>query len=218
MDKSKIRDITIGVLFRKSFRIMDDWGSIADSILSKEPFFSPEYFSNISSQYNTQGQLSNPETGNYLLLSAENLIYKHVVGSSFDKDFKDFKERIIKCLLPDVIYKNELKVMRLGIVYSYELENSESEQFMKRYFRPECKYISDLRFSKKEPDTVGGTVSGVSDYHNIIYTVGSIGDNKRGITLDYQYWFSPAREYITDLFGKFIQSSFNVLSKEVSFE
>lgn len=215
MDKTKIKDITFGLLFKKSFRIMDMWGSIADDILRKDKYFSPKYFPSIQSQYNLQGQLSNPETGNYLLLSAENLIYRHSIEKSFDEEFKLFRERISKYLVPDIVFENHLEVIRVGLVYSYILNQEEVDKFISNVFKPSVKGLSDFRYSKKEPVTTGGTIKGVNDYNNKIYTVGSLGEEKKGITYDYQLIFSPHRECVNDIIEKFLLSSYSSFEKEM---
>lgn len=219
MNVSKIVSITFGILFKKSFHIMDTWGSLVDQIIYKNNYFSPEYFSNVSSQYTLQGELSNPDKGHYLRISYENLVYHHVIESNFDEEFKLFKERVIKFLMEDIIYGNHLDVRRLGIVFTYELKPAEAEAFTAKYFRPEIKGISDFRFSKKESTMAGSLFSTNSDFINKIYTVGAIGRNKVGITYDYQVHYNPPREYAGDKNAeKFFENGLADFKKDIGAE
>lgn len=218
MDKSKITNITIGVLYKKSFRIMDRWGTIVDEILKEKPLFSPEYFPSISSHYTMQGQLSNPDEGHQLIITAENLIYRHVIQDDFDKEYEEFCNRITKYIIPKIIHRNNLDVMRLGVVYTYRLNEQEITKYISRFFKPEIKGITDFRFSRKEPTVTGGTISGKNDFINKIYTVGAVDDGDLGITYDYQLFYNPPQECVDDKIGKFLSNSKNAFNRDIEFE
>lgn len=218
MDTSKITSLTCGILFKKSFGIMDMWGAIVDQTIYKSKFFSPEYFPNVASQYTMQGELANHELGHYLRLSYENLVYRHSIQHDFDKEYKDFLERVSKYLVPQIIFENHLDVRRLGVVFTYELSNQEEERVKSKYFKPEIKGISDFRFSRKEATVEGGVIAGNSDYINKIYTVGAIGADKVGITYDYQLHFNPPRECVTNIITKFLGEGLEAFKKDIGTE
>ena len=121
-------------------------------------------------------------------------------------------------MIPEIIYKNRLDVRRLGIVYTYKLSQEELEKYIKKYIKPEIKGVCNVRFSKKETTALGDGIAGNSDYYNKIFTIGSIADNQIGISYDYQLHFSPLREYVNDLVGKFISDGYNAFQKDLSFE
>lgn len=190
MNYEKIKSITCGILYKKSFGVMDKWGKIVDEILHKKPYFSTDYFPSIDTNYNAQCKLHNKEQGHYLILSSSTLIYQHTIMSDFENEYKTFCESLSKFLVPDIIYKNNLCVMRLGFVYSYELDDEEMKKYMNYYFNSGIKGISDFRISKKEPTLKGGTISGNSDYINKIITVGAVAEKYTGLTYDYQHYIN----------------------------
>ena len=94
MNPKKIVSVTCGILFKKSFGIMDSRGSIVDDILHSKNYYSPIYFPSITT-YTYQTELSNPKFGHSLILSSDNLIYKHVISEDFEQEYKMFTERVI---------------------------------------------------------------------------------------------------------------------------
>lgn len=64
VDKELIKYMVYGVTFNHSFRILDNWGEIADNLLYRNSYFNANFFPQISSQYTTQRELNNPKTGN----------------------------------------------------------------------------------------------------------------------------------------------------------
>lgn len=218
MTLEKISDITCGILFKKSFRIMDIWGSLVDKLLINNPYFSTDYFPSISSRYMQIGALTNEKLGHSLRLSSDNLIYCHAVQEDFSSEYSRFCERIEKYLIPEIIYKHHLDVIRLGVVFTYKTENAEMARYISKYFKTGLDGISDFRFSKKEPTKRGLLLSEREDYINKIFTFGSISDNQIGITYDYQLHFVPPREYVNNEISGFLTSGFKAFQEDLATE
>ena len=81
------------------------------------------------------GALSNEKLGHSLRLSSENLIYCHSIQEGFDKEYNQFCERIKKYLVPEIIYKNHLDVLRLGVVFTYKADKDEMAVYFSKYLK-----------------------------------------------------------------------------------
>lgn len=191
MANSVVRKITCGILFNHSFKLLDNWGAIADCVLYNNKYFSPEYFPSIGSQYTSCGVLSNSLIGHSFQLTTSNLIYTHVVEKDFESELPFFEERISKFLVPKIIEGNGLITRRIGVVFACEVSDYGIQEFASKYFKPEFTSVTDFRFSKKESTIAGANFSNKSDFINKIYTVGSIGEKLTGISFDYQHHFIP---------------------------
>ncbi len=205
-DQSIIQ-LTFGVSFNHMFKLLDSWGEIADDILYHSKCFSPEFFSNISTQYTTERRLFNPEKNHSLLLTSNNLIFSQTVESNFNLEYEQFKKRVAEYLVPNLLTKYVLVVRRLGVVYTCQLSDANIHRFASKYFNPSVQNIMDFRFSRKEPTDKGRVLSGNSDFINKIFTVGNIADNIQGISYDYQLHFDPLREDVRDTISSFLSNS-----------
>lgn len=215
MSENRVVQFACGILYSHSFKLLDNWGAIADSILYNNRFFSAEYFPIISTQYTTSRSLSNGVCGHSLQLTANNLIYTHVVQEDFGSEFSAFVQRTSEFLVPQIIEENNLVVQRVGIIFTCEISNQGIQSFAERYFKPEFKGITDFRFSKKESTISGAVWSNKSDFINKIYTVGAIGENLTGISFDYQAHYVPPRTYISDLIKPVLERGKQLLSEEI---
>jgi len=209
MGKNKILELTFGVLFNHSFKLNDRWGSIADTVLYGNEYFSADYFPRFE-----LGRLFNLELGHILKLSSDNLVYTHVLQSD-DQGEKDmFEKRVTKFLVPKVIEDNTLVTRRLGVVYKCEITEAGKKAFVDKVFVPEFKSISDFRFSKKESTLKGSNFTGTDSYINKIYTVGSV-EKASYITFDFQLHFVPPLAYVNNEIASFFSSSKTHLSNEI---
>lgn len=215
MSKNTVKQFACGILYSHSFKLLDNWGAIADSILYDNKFFSPEYFPKISSQYTTTRSLSNDVEGHSIQLTSSNLIYTHVVQKDFVSEFSDFQKRIANFLVPKIIEENNLVVKRIGIIFTCEISDKGIQSFSEKYFKPEFKEVTDFRFSKKESTVAGALWSDKSDFINKIYTVGTIGDNLTGISFDYQAHYVPPRTYISNVITPVLNKGKELLSEEI---
>lgn len=215
MLENRVVQFACGILYSHSFKLLDNWGAIADSILYNNKFFSAKYFPKISTQYTTSRSLSNDACGHSLQLTPNNLIYTHVVQDDFTSELSEFVRRISEFLIPKIIEENSLIVRRIGIVFTCEISDQGIQSFAEKYFKPEFKEVTDFRFSKKESTVSGAIWSNKSDFINKIYTVGAIGENLSGISFDYQAHYVPPRTYVSDVIKPVLERGKQLLFEEV---
>lgn len=212
-----IKYVVCGIAFNHSFSLLDNWGKIADDILYRSKHFSSEFFTNISTQYTTERTLQNPETGDFLRLSANNLIFKYYIKDDFEKEYKEFCKKINEYLVPKILSEYALVIRRLGVVFAQELLQDDLNSFSKKYFRDEVEHITDFRFAQKELTNESRLWHGVEDYLNKVYTFGKIGDNKTfdGITYDFQVYFNPPRADVRDVSHTFLTEGLSSFKKDI---
>lgn len=214
MDTKKFKQITFGVAFNHMFRLLDMWGEIADDVLYKNKYFPEGYFTNISAQYTTERSLMSP-LGHQLTITANNLVYTHIIVENYEKEYEEFRKRVINYIIPEILSKRGLVVRRLGMVYFVELNKESISKFADKYFNPSVGGITDFRFSKKEPTSGGLALIDKSDFVNKIFTVGRLGENLQGISYDYQLHFLPLRSDVRDSITSFFASAQTNLSKDI---
>lgn len=216
---SDIRYILFGVQFNHSFKLLDYWGEIADDILYKSEYFGCDFFCNISTQYTTERSLFNPNTGNALNLSSNNLVFKYYVpkSTSFDKEYEFFCERINKYLVEKILSKYNLIIRRVGVVYACELSDKELSSFSEKYFKDSIQGITDFRFAQKGPTASGQLWHGIDDYINKIYTVGKIDNDEKckGITYDFQLYYNPLQQDIRKKCPVFLKKALEYFQADV---
>lgn len=202
-----IKELTFGVSFNHMFKLLDYWGEIADDILYNNKYFSPEFFSNISTQYTTERRLYNPNKKHLLVLTSNNLVFTQTIEDSYEKEYEMFCKRVAEYIVPCILTKYLIVVRRLGLVYSNALTPEGIQKFASQYFNPSVQNIIDFRFSKKEATVKGKLLTENSDYINKIYTVGNIGADIQGVSYDYQLHFYPLRQDVRDIINKFIKDA-----------
>lgn len=210
-----IKQLTFGVLFNHMFKLLDMWGEIADDILYKSKYFSAEYFSNISQQYTTERSLSNPKTENQLTITSNNLVYTHNIDGDYEQEYGMFKKRVENYIVPEILSARGLIVRRLGVVYVSVLDSETMKAFSQLYFKPTIQGISDFRFSKRETTKGGLLLADNQDFINKIYSVGNIGENKQGISYDFQFHFNPIRQDVRDTISSFMDMAKASFSNDV---
>ena len=123
----KVQELIIGIKHKERFEILDSWGKIVDKIIGNNPYFDSKYFSKISETYTTERVLCNNDTGNYLKLTAHDIIYRHKLESeNFEDEYSMFCERVIKNIIPNIITEYRVEdFSRIGIVFNTMLENND---------------------------------------------------------------------------------------------
>lgn len=204
--KKYLSSITIGLRFGPSFSISDNLGKIADWILYEEgSFFDKKVFPNIASLPFTI-RLENPKTGDYLMLSQQDLILncnfddtvvkpdpevnpKLKTGSINDihENFKQLLERLQDCGLD--------RIQRLGYINRYVFDTTElTKAVTGAVVGKTIDGVSDmtLRFSKRYPVPEALSKKNINNYHNVIYTiVKKVDSDDLTIMLDYQEFYEP---------------------------
>ena len=212
----RITQLIFGVSFNHMFKLLDSWGEIADDILYNNKLFSPEFFSNISSQYTTERRLFNPERNHSLLLTSNDLVFTQTVESNFLTEYEEFKSRVQHYFVPKLLSRHGLIVRRLGVVYTCRLNDAEIRQFASKFFNPSVQNIIDFRFSRKEATDKGRVLSENSDFVNKIFTVGNISESIQGISYDYQLHFIPSRADVRDTISSFLANSMAEFESDIA--
>lgn len=215
MESREITQFTFGVSFNHMFKLLDMWGEIADDVLNRNKFFPKGYFTNISTQYTTERSLVNQNTGHQLIITANNLIYTHFVCDNMEKEYEEFKKRVINYIVPEILSKRGLSARRLGMVFVTKSDNDTIKSFAEKYFNPSIEGITDFRFSKKETSASGLVIAGKSDFINKIFTIGHLSESFIGISYDFQFHFIPARDDVRDCIGKFLDSARDAFNKDI---
>lgn len=216
MGNASVKRIVCGIMFQRSFSILDEWGRIADAILyGKNSCFSPEYFPRISEQYTINRHLSNPEKGHTLQLNSSNLVYSHTIQNDFEKEYEKFVQRVEKHLVPQIVEKYELVVDRIGMVYMCEMDDSTLGEFKKEYFKKAADEISDCRFAIRTTTPEGLLFANNNNFINKIYTLGGIDEEIHGISFDYQLYFEPSQPEITTKVKSFFSTSKKCFFEEI---
>lgn len=210
-----IKQLHFGVSFNKMFKLLDIWGEIADDILYNNKYFSPELFTNISTQYTNERVLFNPTAGHRLLLTESNLVFTQAILNDYDAEYAFFRKRVVSYLVPSILSKYGLVVRRLGMVYVIELDEKTIDKFSAKYFNPSVQSIHDFRFSRRETTKNGLVLADNSDFVNKIFNVGNLGTGLDGISYDFQLHFSPFRQDVRDSIEKFLCVANQDLSVDV---
>lgn len=215
MNKENVKLLTFGVTFNHKFKILDSWGEIADNILYGSKYFSPEFFTNISTSYTTERRLSNSNKKHLFLLSSNNLVFTQEIEKDFNSEYSLFKKRVEEYIVPKILSEYSLVSRRLGVVYFCECTNDEISKFSSKYLKSSVQNIMDFRFSQKEATKKGLAFSEYSDFINKIYTVGNLFDSANGISYDYQEHFNPPREDVRNAINDFMESSLISFTKDI---
>ncbi len=218
MINDNIRYIVFGVLFNHSFKTLDYWGEIVDDILYNNGYFDASYFTNISSQYTLDRELSNARTGNSLRLTSNQLIYRANVDKNFTTFYDDFCKKIEMYLVPNILKKYDLIIRRLGIVFAEKMTNQELQKFSAKYFKEDISGINDFRFSKKETSKQGRLWQGTNDYINKIYTVGTITglEDFQGVSYDFQFHYNPVQRDVRDKIKVFLEEGLKNFENDIT--
>lgn len=194
LDNTNIKELIIGIKHKEKFQILDSWGKIVDKIISNNEYFDSKYFPSISNTYTTERVLCNDNTGNYLKVTAHDIIYRHRLETdNFEQEYKLFCDRIMKSIVPNIIKDYQVEnFIRIGVVFNIQLEdNLRYSNLIKKIINPNIKNVNDIRFSKKDSTNEGKLYGGINDYINTIYTISIKEDNSPSLVYDYQHYFNP---------------------------
>lgn len=186
--KPKMSEILIGITYRKAFRVLDDVGSIFDELLYGKNAFTPEYFPQI--EYNGfQKVLKNNDTGNYLSMSADGVVYNHHVEDKELDAIADIVDRVNKIIVPHIIEQYRLAISRIGIVFSFEVDKDAIEKFKSKYFKDGVD-VRAFRFSITDGTITAAMTKNTHDYTNMIFTISQEEDHFK-VAFDYQQYYIP---------------------------
>lgn len=227
--KKYLSSITIGLRFGPSFSICDNLGTIADQILDEEgSFFNKKVFPNIAS-LPLAIRLENPKTGDYLILSQQDLI----LNCNFDNaavkpnsevnpkfkvdDMNDIHKNFWQLL--ETLQKYDFdRIQRLGYVNRYVFDTNElTKSVTGALIGWTIDGVSDmtLRFSKRYPVQEALSKKNINNYHNVIYTIVKKADrDDLTIMLDYQEFYEPSLAGTREVKHAAFMSDMDLYNKE----
>lgn len=207
--KNNVKKISIGIRYRRSFRIPELAGEITDFILGDESPFGSNFFTEVGAM-DKSGKILLSENGSSLSIDLDSLILNLIVDD-------DIKTTILK--INNNYYPYLVKLLkkfrienfnRLGMVFEHQLDNGAViNKIVKTITKEEIDAPDNLqlRFSKKIPKIEALVKKEIIDYGNIICTYNKNLDGLN-IKLDYQIYFSPEIASISDVeFEKIFLSS-----------
>jgi hypothetical protein len=199
----KVKGITIGIRYQRSFRIPDIAGEMVDDVLqNKKSPFGIELFDGIQETSTREKVLFKRSTNEYLRLNTDDLILGIRVTGNFDKKYDWLKKRVIPYFESELFYKFNIKnIQRLGIILHHELKEYKplNDAISTLTTKKMVRDIEDINISfSRKIDAVEALIrKGVEDYRNTIYNLTEI-NNILNADLDYQYYFKPALEDLRD--------------------
>ena len=198
--KEKIIFITLGIRYKRSFRIPETSGEIMDEILYNDssPFFD-QYFKILRNDGRNEKMVEN-DSGEYLRINTDDLIIRIAVKNNFDYKIKELKEKIIPFLEKNIFDKFSIRnIARFGVIYSYQIDNKINLNKAIGVLSSgaiESPDATSVSFSKKLA-TSDSVKKDINDYINTIYNLNQ--SNKDYFAeLDYQYYYDPTCDTFTE--------------------
>ncbi len=211
--QDKITKISIGIKYRRTFRIPNIAGDIVDFILNDtESPFGNKFFSEIA-DINNKGKILLNESGNTISVDYDNIILSLVVDANFDHVYQQIND-IYYPYVQNILNKFFIKNFdRIGIVFEHVFEGSAVvNNLIKGLTNSEISVPEtlSLRFSKKIAKETFWKKD-IIDYGNVIVTYNKNLDGLN-IKFDYQMHFSPEIDVIDDMpFESFSKSALEYL-------
>ena len=125
------------------------------------------------------------------------------------------KECASRFLAPSIIEHFDIITQRIGIVYSYLVDEKTSTEIAKNFFKGPIDQQFEFRFSSRDIAPITQTRKDKFDYINKIYSSTRVAETSYIIAYDYQYFYEPAQSIISDKISKVIESSEIALSKDI---
>ena len=96
---TKIKGITIGIRYQRSFRIPDIAGEMVDDILqNKKSPFGLDLFDGIQETSTREKVLFNKRTNEYLRINTDDLILGIILSDNFEEKYDWIKKKVIPYL------------------------------------------------------------------------------------------------------------------------
>lgn len=223
MKELQLSSWLIGIRYIRKFGILDRSGEVLDRILDNKEFFSPGYFNQIQTASGAEVVLSDPYGGS-LRINSSDLIFSRQISNQSEtsiNDPKTIQDAINFCkncasrfLAPKIIEHLDLVTQRIGIVYSYVVDEETSIEIAKNYFKGPIDQKFEFRFSSRDIAPITQIRKDKLDYINKIYSSSRVGETEYLFSYDYQHFFEPAQSIISDKIGKIIEASELALKSE----
>ncbi|PKM47527.1 MAG: hypothetical protein CVV03_02610 [Firmicutes bacterium HGW-Firmicutes-8] len=215
---NNIDEITLGVRFSKSFRVMDISGEIIDDVLYSKgsPLF--KKYENLDRRGAAIILNNKSIDQDYFKITPSDIILNVLVDDDFHKKFSWIKEKIMPYLKKDLFTSFNIRnIMRIGIVFSHKVPGiSELGNLVSVFTNGHIDKANNVNFifSKKYDARVYLYRDDSTDYKNCIYSFTQLEDGYK-VSLDYQYFFNPMMEDLRQCFGETIlRDARNFLEKD----
>ena len=214
--KDKIKKITIGIRYRRSFRVPNIIGDIIDQILhDNESPFKSGFFNEIG-EIGTRGQILIGKDGNTLSVDFDSIILT-LSNENLDNTLSQIKEVFYPYIMKLLENNNIHNFNRIGIIFDHQLDESKMiDKIVSNlsFFDIESPDNLQLRFSKKLSDAMSDIKKDLVDYYNTIFIYQKNLDGLN-IKLDYQVYFNPEISSINDVaFNSFVDSAVGYLTNK----
>lgn len=203
--KEKVKFITVGIRYKRTFAIANTSGAIIDKVLkdSALPFGrlkSSDDEGELVETKNNGSILSNPNTKEYFAVDIDNIVLRISV-IDFVSTFQKIKEVYIPYIsnsIFDVFGLSE--ITRIGIIF--ELQDKDLphiEKIATTITSEQIKNVIDanIRFTYRLPEA-SGVLNGDKNYFNVISTLIK-SEGKYTMNLDFQRYFDPTYESMEDI-------------------
>ncbi len=214
-----LKKFAFGIRFTKGFHVEDQLGAIVDEILYSEgSAFNEKFFSEVQRGDGIR-RLVNRLNTNSLTISVKDVIFEYTVEQNFESELGTYLTEFNKTIINKIFSIFKIKnVARFGFIIYSELENEDgllknvSESIKNTYDIESAESLS-LRFNiiKKTPLKIGKEVT--EDFDNTIITYDRQKKDQRiTFAVDYQKYFNPALDQISDAptnFVHFCESCYN---------
>lgn len=208
--KDKISTISLGIRYRRSFRIPEIAGSVIDFVVNSQSPFKSKFFTR------TDSLIDNLENKGRVLLAEDDKttfsidvdnIILNLATDDFENEIKRLKEEIVP-FIKKIFKEFEIRnVERIGIVFQFTEENGGViEQFVKKITGGTFSEVDrfGMRFTKRDKDLTALVKRDLLDFVNYIVSV-SRNDKETSVKFDYQFYYSPEIANIEDVdFNNFI--------------
>ena len=201
----KLTNFALGIRFVKGFHVEDQLGAIVDDILYSEGSKFNEIFFPELQRSNGARRLINKHKECQLTISSTDFIFEYRIQNNFKNELdlylSEFNNRIINQIFKSYKIKN---IIRIGVVIGATLSQNDElldavSSAVKQHYDLSSNNSLSLRFNviHKTPLKIGKEIT--QDFDNTIITYDKSSDEKSfTFSVDYQKFFNPALEFMSD--------------------
>jgi hypothetical protein len=216
VELNNLTNLIIGFRFEKSFRIGDISGSIIDAVLhDKQTPFGTTFFNRYKDISIYDRSLLNEESGNFLRITASDIIFKYNLSSIKEERSKEIKW--IKCdavpfIMDKILIKNKLTdFIRVGCMMTHLIDGDNIGGKIIEKLTGNTNYKADqfsFSFGLKEVSMEALVKKVVNDYTNRYFIMKQVSNIQYEMIFDYQYFFEPYLQTLGSWkFDKFFEAA-----------
>lgn len=218
----KLTNFALGIRFVKGFHVEDQLGAIVDDILYSEGSnFNETLFPELQ-RSNGSRRLINKNKECQLTISPTDFIFEYRIQENFKNELdlylSEFNNRIIGQIFKSYKIKN---IIRIGFVIGATLSQNDElldavSSAVKKHYDLLSNNSLSLRFNviHKTPLKIGKEITQDSDNTIITYDKSQDGENFT-FSVDYQKFYSPVLEFMSDSPVSFTDFCYNCYKKYI---